>query len=148
MITYKSKIAKVRLVREPSDIAKIKIQSSKDVADYARSFYKEDITLFESFYIILLNNANNTTGYVKISQGGITGTMVDVRLVAKYALEGMATSIILIHNHPSGTLRASSSDKQITSKIQKGLELLEIKVLDHIILTGNDYYSFLDEGIL
>ena len=100
------------------------------------------------FYVVMLNNANNTIGYTKISQGGITGTVVDVRLIAKHALECLATSVILIHNHPSGNSKPSSADKLITEKIKHGLALLDIRVLDHIILTENTYFSFADECLL
>ncbi len=98
--------------------------------------------------MILLNNANNTIGYVKISQGGIAGTLADVRIIAKYAINSLATSVILVHNHPSGTLKPSQSDKYITKKIKRTLNIFDCKVLDHIILTETDYYSFADDHII
>ena len=83
-----------------------------------------------------------------MSKGGITGTLVDTRLVFKRAIELTATSIILCHNHPSGTLKPSASDISLTKKIKKGGEVLDIKILDHIIITEGSYYSFADEGVL
>ena len=142
---------KISLVREPSTMQKVKISSSLTTANYIKGIYEvenDDITLYESFYVVMLNNANNTIGYTKISQGGITGTVVDVRLIAKHALECLATSVILIHNHPSGNSKPSSADKLITEKIKHGLALLDIRVLDHIILTENTYFSFADECLL
>ena len=148
MKTYKSQIDKLSLVREKTDFPRAQIVSSTDGSKYARQFYFDDIAIYESFFMILLNNSNNTVGFVKISQGGITGTLVDVRLIAKYAIEGLATTVILVHNHPSGSLRPSLGDKQVTAKVTKALKLFDIKVLDHLILTEEAYFSFQDEGIL
>ena len=148
MKTYKSKLNKISLVREEMELQRVKIGSSMDSAEYARNFYGNDLTINESFHILLLNNANNTIGYSLISSGGITGTVVDTRLVAKYALEGLATAVILVHNHPSGTLKPSQTDKDITKKLTQGLGLLDIRVLDHIILTENSYFSFADENLI
>lgn len=102
----------------------------------------------EEFWIIYLNNSNKVITKVQLSKGGITGTLVDVRLVFKMALEIGATGVILCHNHPSGTLIASDADKQITRKLKLAGESLDIKVLDHLIVTENNYFSFSDEGIL
>jgi len=84
----------------------------------------------------------------QLSKGGITGTLVDVRLVLKQALELGAVGIILAHNHPSGTLEPSTADKQITQKLKMATEALDIKILDHLILTQREYLSFADKGIL
>lgn len=124
------------------------IHSSKDSFEFIKQFYLDDIEVFESAFILLLNNANTTIGYAKISQGGITGTVVDPRLVAKYAVESLATGVILAHNHPSGNLKPSAADKQLTAKVKEGLKYLDIQLLDHIILTKNSYYSFCEEGEL
>jgi DNA repair protein RadC len=126
----------------------IKISSSNEAANFIRRFYFDDIEIFESFFILLLNQANKTIGYAKISQGGIAGTVVDVRIIAKYAVESLAVSVILAHNHPSGNLKPSEADLTITKKIKEGLKILDIKVFDHIILTADSYYSFEDEGNL
>jgi DNA repair protein RadC len=131
-----------------SDFPKEKITSSNESFKFIKQFYKDDIEIFESVFILLLNNANQTIGYAKISQGGITGTIVDVRLVAKYAVESLASGIILAHNHPSGNLNPSNADIEITQKVKNALKLLDVILLDHIILTDKNYYSFLDEGKL
>jgi DNA repair protein RadC len=102
----------------------------------------------EEFWIVLLNNSNKVISKSQLSKGGITGTIVDVRLVFKIAIEMGATSLILCHNHPSGTLKPSDADIKITDKLKKAGESLEINVLDHLIVTENSYFSFVDEGIL
>lgn len=125
-----------------------KIKSSDTAANFIRNFYNDDIEIFESFFVLMVNNSNKTIGYAKISQGGITGTVVDIRILCKYAIESLATGVIIAHNHPSGRLEASTPDKQITQKIKNALKILEIELLDHIILTKESYLSFSDEGIL
>lgn len=103
----------------------------------------------EEFWILYLNNSNKVLHKAQLSKGGLTGTLVDVRIVMKQALElGGAVGLILAHNHPSGTLRPSTQDKNITQKLKRAAEALDVKVLDHIIVTQRDYYSFADEAIL
>lgn len=102
----------------------------------------------EEFWVLYLNNSNKVVKKEQLSKGGITGTLVDVRLVFKIALEIFATSIILCHNHPSGKLAPSEADRQLTRKIKSAGEYLDVKVLDHIIITEKGFYSFADEGIL
>jgi DNA repair protein RadC len=125
-----------------TEFPSVKITSPDEAADFIRKFYFDDIEIFESFFILLLNQANKTIGYAKISQGGIAGTVVDVRIIAKYAIESLAVSVILAHNHPSGNLKPSQSDIEITQKIKAGLKILDIKVFDHLILTADSFYSF------
>lgn len=150
MIEYKTNIPKFSLVKEASNFKKVKIKNSEDAAEYARQFYGSDIHIMESFFIILLNNSHNTIGYVKISQGGITGTLVDVRIVAKYAIEALAVRIICVHNHPSGSLKASAADLSLTKKLQQGLKTLDIEVLDHIIIIPDsmEYISMADDKLI
>lgn len=102
----------------------------------------------EEFWIVYLNNSNKVIHKAQLSKGGITGTLVDVRLVLKQALELGAVGIILAHNHPSGAMKPSLTDKQITQKLKLESEALDIKILDHLILAQNDYFSFADKGIL
>jgi len=102
----------------------------------------------EEFWIIYLNNSNKVIQKNQLSKGGITGTLVDVRLALKTALEVSATGIILAHNHPSGTLKPSQADKQITNKLKTAAQSLDIKVLDHLIITEKAYFSFADEALL
>lgn len=101
----------------------------------------------EEFWIIYLNNSNKVISKSQLSKGGITGTLVDTRLVFKVALEMGATSLILCHNHPSGTIMPSDADKLITKKLKLAGDSLDVKVLDHLIITETKYYSFADEGI-
>lgn len=136
------------LKKTESEFEKVKISSSYDSVKYLRQFYLDDICIYESFFLMMLNRANQVIGYVKISQGGITGTVVDPILVAKYAIDSLAKCVILCHNHPSGNLNPSDADINLTAKIKQGLKLFDITVLDHIIITENSYYSFADEGIL
>ncbi|MGC1516014.1 MAG: JAB domain-containing protein, partial [Maribacter sp.] len=102
----------------------------------------------EEFWILYLNNSNKVLHKAQVSKGGITGTLVDVRLVMKQTLELGAVAIILAHNHPSGTLKPSGADKEMTKKIQTAGETLDIKVLDHLIITQKSYYSFADDKML
>lgn len=102
----------------------------------------------EEFWVIYLNNANKVLYKQQLSKGGITATLVDVRILFKKAVELMATGIVLCHNHPSGKLNPSQSDKNLTQKIQQAGEALDIKILDHLIVTEKDYFSFADNNIL
>jgi DNA repair protein RadC len=123
-----------------------KITSSKAIFDIMQPIIGE--LTYEEFWIVYLNNSNKIISKSQLSKGGITGTVVDVRLVFKTALELGAVGIILAHNHPSGTIQPSESDKQITQKLKSGGEQLDIRILDHIIVTETQYYSFSDAGIL
>ena len=125
-----------------------KITSSGDTADYARMFYHEDIILYESFFIILLASNNETKAWAKISQGGISGTIVDPKIVGKYIIDTLAAGIIMVHNHPSGNTHPSNSDLNLTTKIQGICMMLDCKLLDHVILTKDNYYSMADNGDL
>ena len=94
-----------------------KITCSDDAVRFARQFYSDDIELYESFFLLLLNRQNNTIGYAKISQGGVMGTIVDVKIICKYAIDTLANSVMIFHNHPSGSTRPSQNDKVITLKL-------------------------------
>lgn len=102
----------------------------------------------EEFWIIYMNNSNKVIQKNQLSKGGITGTLVDVRLVLKNALQVGATGLILVHNHPSGTLKPSQADKELTQKLKHAGESLDIKVLDHLIVTEKAYFSFADDNLL
>lgn len=146
---YKSSSSRFRIVAEPKpDIKNVKINKSSDAVEYIRQFFYEDIAIYESFFIILLNRANTTIGYAKISQGGVAGTVVDSKIIAKYAIESLSSSVILAHNHPSGNLKPSNCDLDLTKKVKNGLNFLDITLADHIILTEDSYSSFNDEGLL
>ncbi len=102
----------------------------------------------EEFWILYLNNSNRIIHKGQLSKGGITGTLVDVRLVLKNALEVGATALVLCHNHPSGTLKPSRADKDITQKLKTAAQSLDIKVLDHLIITEKAYFSFADQNLM
>lgn len=122
-----------------------KVTSSKIIFEIMQPIIGE--LPHEEFWIIYLNNSNKVISKSQLSKGGITGTLVDIRIVFKTALEMGATGLILCHNHPSGTLIPSDADKQITAKLKLAGDSLEIKVLDHLIVTEKSYFSFVDEGI-
>ena len=124
----------------------LKITSSSQVFNLMQPIIGE--LLHEEFWIIYLNHSNKVLEKTQLSKGGITGTLVDVRLVLKQALQIGATGIILVHNHPSGTLKPSQADKQITNKLSTASKSLDIKVLDHLIVTEKDYFSFADNSLL
>lgn len=146
MKEYKSFIDKISLVRESSPIKKVKIRKSEDTNEYVRQFYNNDIDIYESVFALFLNRQLNTIGWVKISQGSIYGSIIDPILVAKYAIDVLAQSVVIVHNHPSGTLTPSIQDINITNKIKDGLKLFDISLLDHLIITKESYYSFADNG--
>ncbi|WP_299097652.1 RadC family protein [Winogradskyella sp.] len=123
-----------------------KITSSRSVFDLMQPIIGE--LPHEEFWILYLNNSNKVIQKNQLSKGGITGTLVDVRLVLKSALEVGATALILCHNHPSGTLFPSQADKDVTLKLKTAAQSLDIKVLDHLIITEKTYFSFADEDIL
>ena len=143
-----TKIDRLELKRIQEDFPKMKITSSEDAYKYIKQFYSDDILIYESFFILLLNRSNTTIGYAKISQGGLCGTVVDVRIIAKYAIESLSSSIILAHNHPSENTIPSDEDKHITTKIKNTLNIFDVKVFDHIILTENAYFSFADNYLI
>ena len=132
--------------RTEEALEKRKITSSSSVFELMQPMIGE--LPHEEFWIIYLNNSNKVIDQLQLSKGGITGTLVDVRLALKKALELGATAIILSHNHPSGNLNPSSADKQLTQKLKTAGESLDIKILDHIIVTEKSYFSFADEGML
>ena len=127
-------------------LEKPKITSSKNAFELMQP-YIGDLN-HEEFWVIYLNNSNKVLARQQLSKGGFTGTLVDTRLVLKKALEVSATGLILCHNHPSGKLTPSQSDKNLTKKIIEAGSVMDIKVLDHLIVTEKSYFSFADEGIL
>ena len=123
-----------------------KITSSKAAFDIIHPIIGE--LAHEEFWILYLNNSNKVIYKSQLSKGGITGTVVDIRIVFKTAFEQNAVNLILCHNHPSGILQASDADKQITRKLKEAGKMLDVNVIDHLIVTSNGYLSFADEGIL
>lgn len=132
--------------RSEEALEKVKITSSNSVYELLQPVIGE--LDHEEFWILYLNNANKIIEQFQISKGGITGTLVDVRITLRKAIEVGAVSLILAHNHPSGNLNPSEADKQLTKKLKTAAESLDIKILDHIIVTEKSYFSFADEGLL
>jgi len=125
------------------------VTSSVGSAAILRQGWDQDkIELLEQFKVLLLNRANKVLGILELSTGGVAGTVADPKLIFVAALKACASAIILCHNHPSGNLKPSAADLQLTKKVKQGGELLDIAVLDHIILTSEGYYSFADEGLI
>ena len=124
------------------------ITSSVDAAKFARQFYGDDIILYESFFLILMNANNKPIAWAKVAQGGITEVGVDVMILAKFVVDSMSKNVILVHNHPSGNLTPSGPDKELTKRVIAALQLLGARVADHIILSETDYYSFRDNGLI
>jgi len=127
-------------------LEKTVIKTSSDIAEYLRAVLKD--FYYEVFSVLFLNRANKINHFEIISKGGITGTVADPRVILKRALEMDAVSLILCHNHPSGNLRPSRADEDLTAKIKEAARYLDIKVLDHIIVSEDGYYSFADSGLL
>lgn len=125
---------------------KITVRSSLDIADFLKQRLQD--LHYEVFAIVFLNRAHHIKHFEIISRGGITGTVADPRIILKKALEEGATSIVLSHNHPSGNLKPSRADEEITKKIVEAARYLDISVLDHIIVSEDGYFSFADEGML
>lgn len=126
-----------------------KITSSKDAADFIRETFGEgQVELQEQFIVLYLNQANEIIGYYKHSKGAINATVADIRIVLATALKALAVSMVIAHNHPSGNLKPSRADEQLTDKIKQSSTLMDVKLLDHIIVTRDGYYSFADEGLL
>lgn len=133
---------KIRLADSPL------ITSSRDAANVLRANWSDDLELLESFNVLFLNRANRVKGIFTASKGGVSGTVVDAKIIFAAAVKSLACSIILAHNHPSGNLQPSQADLDLTAKLAQAGKVLDIFVLDHLILTIEDYYSLADEGHL
>ncbi len=149
-ITTDCIVSEIQLKYQPQPLTDT-INGAKDIHQLLinRVFDVDTIDYKETFKVLLLNNANKIIGYTTISEGGLTSTIVDVRMILQTALVSNATSIILTHNHPSGNPRPSGHDDNLTKKIKSACELMDIRLLDHIIVTPYDsFYSYCDEGRL
>lgn len=129
---------------EPNE--KPKIGSSQDAFDVIKGSLMD--LPHEEFWVLYLNRANRVVHKKKISEGGVSGTVADPKIIYKSALENLASGIIVVHNHPSGNLTASQQDIALTKKLKEGAKALEIQLLDHLIIAGNTYFSFADEGMI
>lgn len=138
-VTYKS----------GAPITKAKLSNPDHVVEVLRACWEPDTIEYKEYFVmLLLNRAHHLIGFHRVSEGGLTGTLVDVKIIFSVALKCNCAAIILCHNHPSGNTIPSSSDIALTTRIREGGKLLDIAVLDHIIITSDSYYSFADEGML
>jgi DNA repair protein RadC len=145
----KLNVAEIQVRYFPTKSDNPSLSSSKEVYTVLKSFFPvETIELQESFLVMYLNNRNSVIGVCPLSIGGITGTVADVRLILSVALKTAATAIILAHNHPSGSLKPSVADEKITKVIGDASKIMDIKLLDHFIVAGDEYFSFADNGMI
>ena len=125
------------------------IKDSFAAAEFARKFYHDDLNIYESFFLILMNTHNKPIAWAKVAQGGVSSVSVDIMILAKFVVDSLAKNVILVHNHPSGEVNPSSEDKKLTKKVIDALALLGAKVSDHIIVADNwKHYSFRDNGLI
>lgn len=143
-------IREVQVSYQPLKMSLYQIHNADCAYKYVKEAYSKDtIGLYEEFMVLLLNRANQVLGCLKLSKGGLTGTVVDLRILFGTALKAMTSSIVIAHNHPSNNLVPSKEDQELTKKIKGAGELLDINLLDHLILGTNDnYVSFANEGWL
>jgi len=125
-----------------------KVCGSRDSYEVLMRIWSEKIDHVEEFMVLCLNRANRVLGWAKISQGGLSGTVADPKVIFQVALKSNSSSMILAHNHPSGNLHPSEADIQLTRKMKEAGVLLDLPVLDHLIVSSEGYYSFADEGLL
>ena len=149
MKTYKSNLPQITLKLKKGEELNCKIGKSSDAADLFRRIWDEDsLTIYETMICIFLNRQNNTIGWFKVSQGGLSGTICDNRLILATALNCLASGIIVCHNHPSGNLNPSDADKNVIKRLSEACKLMDMQVLDSVILTEESYFSFADQGLL
>lgn len=142
-------ISEIRVSYTNENREKIRVHGSESAYRILLGCWdKSTIELQEEFKVLLLNRANRVLGVNSVSKGGVAGTLVDPKLVFNVSLKCNASAIILAHNHPSGNLNPSTNDKQLTQKLKNAGDFLDIKVLDHLIVTPEGYFSFADEGLL
>ena len=146
-----TKVAEVELLYKTKVKASERpvIKSSADCCKVLRQVWDENkLQMQEEFKVLLLNRSNRVMGVYEASAGGICGTIADLRLILATALKSLSVNLILAHNHPSGNLKPSQADEDLTQKIKMAADYHDIRVLDHIILTAESYFSFADEGLL
>ena len=144
-----SEVSEIQVSYKPNKIASSKIATSFDAVQIIRKFWNEEtIEMQEEVKVILLNNSNCVLGIYNLSKGGITSSLVDVRLVLSVALKCLSPGIILVHNHPSGNLKPSSADLDIVKKLKESCKIMDINLFDSIIITKESFMSFADDGLL
>lgn len=142
-------ISEIEVSYNPHRIADYQISNSRDIYELVFSHWNwKEIEMLEEVKVIFLNKNNIVIGVYHLAKGGISACTVDIRIILAVALKSLSTSIILVHNHPSGNLQPSQSDKEITKNLKEACKMVQIALIDHLIITKESYYSFADEGIL
>lgn len=134
-----------KLTCTTNEMQSIQVTGPADAAVFAANFFEDDINIYESCFIILLNRANKIIGWYKVSSGGLDATIIDKRIICKVAIDALSAGVILVHNHPSGEVKPSSADIKMTKEVKDCLKLFDVVLVDHIILSEKKYYSFTDE---
>ena len=142
-------IAEIKVSYSTNQVDKIKLVNCRETFEFILSKWDLDIIEFqEECKVILVNRANYVLGIYNLSKGGISGTVVDVRIILSVALKCNASGIILAHNHPSGNMKPSEADRKITKKLKESCDLIDITLIDHFIISKNSFFSFSQDGIL
>ena len=145
----KSQVSEIQVSYTPNLLVDMSIKNSKKSFELILNEWElETLQMQEEVKIILLNRSNKVLGIYSLAKGGLTSCIVDVRIILSIALKTLATGIILVHNHPSGNLKPSKADLDITKKLKQSCDLLDISFLDHLIITKDNYFSFADEGLI
>ena len=134
-----------KLTCTTNEMQSIQVTGPADAAVFAANFFEDDINIYESCFIILVNRANKIIGWYKVSSGGLGATIIDKRIICKVAIDALSAGVILVHNHPSGEVKPSSADIKMTKEVKDCLMLFDVTLVDHIILSEKKYYSFTDE---
>ena len=144
-----SQLPEISLQYKSSGFICEQIRNSEQARDIFKQLFDGSIEIYESMFAIYLNRANKTIGWMRISQGGLSGTIIDNRLLLKAGIESLTSGIIVCHNHPSGNENPSEADKKVTKKLSEACKILDMILLDHIIVTaGDNYFSFSDNGLI
>ena len=145
----KSQVSEIQVSYTPNLLVDMSIKNSKKSFELILNEWElETLQMQEEVKILLLNRSNKVLGIYSLAKGGLTSCIVDVRIILSIALKTLATGIILVHNHPSGNLKPSKADLDITKKLKQSCDLLDISFLDHLIITKDNYFSFADEGLI
>ena len=145
----KSQVSEIQVSYTPNLLVDMSIKNSKKSFELMlNEWEQETLQIQEEVKILLLNMSNKVLGIYSLAKGGLTSCIVDVRIILSIALKTLATGIILFHNHPSGNLKPSKADLDITKKLKNSCDLLDISLLDHLIITKDNYFSFADEGLI
>ena len=145
---YSENLPEIKLQLTKSTFIKAKIKNSSDGAKILRPLFEDSIEIYESMFAIFLSRSNETIGWLRVSQGGLSGTVVDNRLILNAAIGSLCSGIIIAHNHPSGNTKPSDADLNVTQKLKNACSILEINLLDHLIITADSYLSLSDDGLI